>query len=145
MRLKSLISSNHDLKKNGYQIIAKLHKLEKRKNLSKAYSATCEEGYFVVLATMNLAKLIASQYPTEVCGKKAEVFNRKSQSFVNHLSLAANKGIRINRKLLADYLRAYTHFFNLIIDEGIKFKLNQEMLIQWNVQCVMAHMSVWKV
>lgn len=37
MKMKSVIKTNKDLKKNGYRIIRKLHKMEKTKRISIFY------------------------------------------------------------------------------------------------------------
>ena len=38
MKFDLIITSNHSLKKNGYRIIRKLHKLEKKKGAERAYN-----------------------------------------------------------------------------------------------------------
>ncbi len=37
MKIKSVVKTNKDLKKNGYKMIRKLHKMEKKKGAEKAY------------------------------------------------------------------------------------------------------------
>ena len=143
MKLKSIIRSNHDLKKNGYQILAKLHKLELKKNLDKAYSRECSEGYYFVLACNNLAYLISTQYGEEICGAAITKFNNRSQEFIAHLEEISERKCCINRRILSSYLRAYTLFFNSIIEKHVPFSLSQEILIQWNVRCVMAYVTAW--
>lgn len=143
MKMKSIIKSNHDLKKNGYQIIFKLHKMEKRKSLSKVYSRSCEEGYYFALACKDLADLIRTQYSSEICGKVFDTFNQKSLSFINHLEEISCNKCRINKAILSSYLHSYTAFFNSIIEMGVPFSLSQEALIQWNARCVMAYISAW--
>ena len=45
MKMKSVIKTNKDLKKNGYRIIRKLHKMEKTKGAKKAYKVVFEDTY----------------------------------------------------------------------------------------------------
>ena len=42
MKFKSVVKTNKDLKKNGYKMIRKLHKMEKKKGAEKAYLQVVE-------------------------------------------------------------------------------------------------------
>ncbi len=144
MNLKSILRCNHDLKKNGYKIIRKLHKLESRKNLDKVYIRKCREGYFAVLSFVNLISLIQKQYSDNK--DISFVFNefmRKSNIFLHHLEYVSENRIRVNRHKLSSYLSSYTDFFNTIIQLKVPFNITQEVLIDWNRKCVMAYYAVW--
>lgn len=143
MKFKSVITSNHDLKNNGYKILRKLHKIEKTKSVNRAYNAVCEEGYFFLLSCKNLIELIKMQYTGTEGINGLEVFLRKSESFLNHLETIAHSRKKINKHILAAYLKSYTKFFNEVIDNGVQFRVTQEMLVDWNMRCIMAYLSVW--
>lgn len=140
MKIKSIIKSTHDLKKGGYIILRKLHKLEKKSNLNSAYQLSCEEGFFVVLASKNLFTLIMDEYKDKI---DIAVFEEKSDRFLAHLKDVAESNCRINRQLLSSYLSYYTDFFNSIIEKRIKFTASKELIDQWNQKCVMAHIAAW--
>lgn len=143
MKFKSVIMSNHDLKKNGYKILRKLHKIEKAKNIDRAYAAICEEGYFFVLSCKNLVELVKKQYSGIKNCNEFDAFLQKSESFLRHLETISISKARINKHILASYLKAYTVFFNKIIEAGIKFDVTQELLADWNLKCIMAYIAVW--
>ncbi len=143
MKFKSVIASNHDLKKNGYKIIGKLHKLELRKNFCRAYSASCSEGYFFVLSCSNLIGLVISEYDKTQVGTMMDVFIRKSNSFLNHLIDISNSKTTIDKRRLSAYLTTYTEFFNYLIENNVHFNISQKMLVEWNVRCVTAYIAVW--
>ena len=143
MKFDSLLKSNHDLKKNGYKILRKLHKLEKRSNLSKAYSAYCSEGCFVVLSCRNLSEILYDLY-----GNREEqyinLFLQRTAEFVKYLEFIADSRSVINPKMLVSYLTSYTTFFNRIIEEHyVKFSPNKDLYTKWNVGCLMAYVAVW--
>lgn len=143
MKFDSIIKSNHEMKKNGYKILRKLHKLEKRANLQKAYTATCKEGYFVVLSCKNLAEILFDLYGNRK-EQYIQSFLEKTNSFIEYFDSVAASQVRINSKILARYLTNYTQFFNRIIDEGcVKFSPNSSFLSKWNVGCIMAYTAVW--
>lgn len=143
MKFKSIIKSNHALKKNGYKILRKLHKLEKKKNLDYIYSATCKEGYFFILACKNLIKLITNQYNGIICSSNLEKFSQQSDLFLKHLENAARNRKRINKHLLSSYLKTFTIFFNIIIENKTEFRIRKELLEEWNQKCIMAYISAW--
>lgn len=142
MKFKSIITSHHDLKKNGYKILRKLHKLEIRSNLDKAYSRVSPDGFFVVLACKNLAELLSIQYGSYSQGY-IHIFLEKTDRFVSYLDSTARKHARISPTHLSSYLSAYTEFFNRIADEQITFTVDNNILTKWNVGCVMAYTAVW--
>lgn len=143
MKFKSLIKSNHDFKKNGYIIIRKLHKLEKKKNLNYVYTAICQEGFFFVLSCKNLIELIEKEYTGKIQEEKFYNFRRKSELFLNHLEYISINKTKINKKILSSYLKTYTTFFNEIIDDDIKFTINNSILSEWNLRCIMPYIAVW--
>lgn len=143
MKFKSVITSNHDLKKNGYRILRKLHKIEKTKNIDRAYAAVCEEGFFFVLSCKNLVELVKKQYKEIQGSNGCDAFLQKSESFLRHLETISASKTRINKHILASYLKSYTAFFNRVIDAGVKFEVTQEMLTDWNLKCIMAYIAAW--
>lgn len=54
MKFDSLLKSSHDLKKNGYKMVRKLHKLEGKNGADKAYSAVYQDTYFFFYAVGHL-------------------------------------------------------------------------------------------
>lgn len=142
LRFKSLISNHHDLKKNGYKILKKLHKLEKRTNLGAIYSCSCPEGYFFILACKNLADILTQQYG---CYEKPYIqsFLKRTEQFVTYLDIVARKQARINPGQLSSYLSSYTEFFNRINKDHIVFVVDKNMLDKWNIGCIMAYTAVW--
>lgn len=143
MKFDSIIKSNHEMKKNGYKILRKLHKLEKRINLQKAYAATCAEGYFVVLSCKNLAEILFDLYGSYE-EQYIQRFLEKTNCFIKYLDSMAESQTKINSKVLVGFLTNYTQFFNRIIDEGcVKFSPNSNFLTKWNVGCIMAYTAVW--
>lgn len=142
VKFRSILSCHHDLKKNGYKILKKLHKLELRANLDKAYSKSCPDGYFVVLACKNLAELLTIQYGSYNHGY-IRAFLKRTEQFVSYLDSIAKKHARINTTYLSSYLSAYTEFFNRITNDKIAFTVNNSILTKWNIGCVMAYTAVW--
>lgn len=144
MNFKSILRCNHDLKKNGYKIIRKLHKLEMKKNTESAYLKKCKEGYFFVLSYKNLFSIIKNQYGNdEKISREFNAFEKKSNLFLSHLESISRNKAQINKRILASYLTAYTNFFNLIICYKVPFFVTQEMLIEWNQKCLMAYYAAW--
>ncbi|MBO5171222.1 MAG: hypothetical protein J6B70_10855 [Oscillospiraceae bacterium] len=142
MKFKSIITSHHDLKKNGYKILRKLHKLEKRDNLAGIYSHFCPEGYFVVLACKNLAEILAMQYSS--CDRPyIQTFLVRTERFITHIDTIAHEHIRVNPALLSNYLSSYTEFFNRVAEDRIEFTVDKEILAKWNIGCIMAYTAVW--
>ena len=89
MKLKSILRSNHDLKKNGYHVLRKLHKIETRKGASKAYASAFDDTFFFVLGVRALVEIINKEYPEEL------VFLSRCDRFLSYLVLEC-------RKLLTD-------------------------------------------
>ncbi len=54
MKFDSILKSNHDLKKNGYKILRKLHKLEKKSGADRAYAIALEDSFFWVCHVKHL-------------------------------------------------------------------------------------------
>jgi hypothetical protein len=145
MKFNSIIKGNHCLKKNGYKIIKKLHKLERKKGAKRAYMAVVDDTYFFVLACRNLIELIEMEYKNYEDDKLIEEFKNKSDSFIKYLDYMAENRKLINKHVLASYLKAYTKFFNKIIKENYKFNFNQEMVEIWNQKCLMAYIATWGI
>lgn len=142
MKLKSIINSNNAMKKNGYQIVRKLHKLEKKKNLSYAYAAMYQDVPFWLLSFQNMNRIMKTEYGNATEDYIKE-FLEKSDAFQQYLEgVAARKG-KINKSVLAAYLRAYTKFFNRV-KKAKKFDDSIKILEDWNKKCVMAYYAVWR-
>ena len=143
MKLKSVLKNSKDLKKNGYKIIRKLHKLETKKGVKKAYKASHNDTYMFVLYCRGLTDLIEREY-----GEVDEfvfLFREKSKKFMQYLlSVSKSKG-KINKSYLAGFLKSYTKFFNKIIDKRYPFFVNQEIIEKWNIECLMAYLATWGV
>lgn len=98
MKFDSLLKSNHDLKKNGYKILRKLHKLENRANLSKAYGASCSKGCFVVLSCKELADIISDMY-----GSYDEQYIKSFYTIQPGLLIISNLSLAHIRELILQY------------------------------------------
>ena len=123
MKMKSVIKTNKDLKKNGYRIIRKLHKMEKTKGAKKAYKVVFEDTYMFILYCKGLTDIIELEY-----GETDEFvssFNRKCEKFVKYLEQISVSKNKINKTYLAGFLKSYTKFFNKIIKKGYPFFINQ--------------------
>ena len=137
MKFDSVLKSNHDLKKNGYKILRKLHKMEKQKGAEVAYKAAFNNTYFFVLSIKSLVNIINIEYP------KANQFKEKCDAFLQYLDSVANKKSRINSSMLASFLHAYTIFFNSVIENGHPFIFDQILIQEWNTRCLMAYIATW--
>ena len=137
MKLNNILRSNHDLKKNGYQIIRKLHKMEKRKGADKAYSAAIDETFYFILSIKALTEIIKNEYP------EAELFKCRCERFLTYLVGIAKNRQKIDRFILAAFLHSYTLFFNRIIKEQYAFKFEHDMIELWNTKCLMAYIATW--
>lgn len=137
MKLKSVLRSNHDLKKNGYHVLWKLHKIETRKGASKAYTSTFDDTFFFILGVRALVEIINKEYPEEL------VFLKRCDSFLSYLDKAAANRQRIDGSILASFLHAYTSFFNRIISTHHIFRFGNDIVELWNTKCLMAYIATW--
>lgn len=137
MKFDSILRSNHDLKKNGYKIIRKLHKMENTKGANTAYSSIYADTYFFVLSCRTLALIIKQEYP------EAQTFCNRCDSFVNYLDNRATFKGRLEKPVVASFLHTYTVFFNKIIKEKHKFVFDQAIRDMWNLKCIMAYIATW--
>ena len=137
MKLKSILRSNHDLKKNGYHVLRKLHKIETRKGASKAYASAFDDTFFFVLGVRALVEIINKEYPEEL------VFLSRCDRFLSYLDKATAKRQRIDKSILASFLHAYTSFFNRIILTHHTFSFDNDIVELWNTKCLMAHIATW--
>lgn len=141
MKLKSVIRTSKDLKKNGYKMIKKLHKMEKKKGAEKAYKAVYEDTYTFVLYCKELTEVIAMEYGDT--DKVVCAFKGKCENFIKYLESIAKTKSRINKSYLAGFLRAYTKFFNRIIEKQYPFSYRQDIIEKWNIGCLMAYVATW--
>lgn len=137
MKLKSVLRSNHDLKKNGYHILWKLHKMETRQGAKRAYTAAFDGTFFFVLSVRTLVEILAIEYPEE------DLFLERCNRFLSYLENASLNKQRINGTILASFLRAYTCFFNRITSVRHAFRFNNDMIKLWNEKCLMAYIATW--
>lgn len=137
MKLDSVLKSNHDLKKNGYHIVSKLHKLERCKGVDKAYCSVIDDTYYFVLSIRALFDIIKAEYP------EADKFIAQCNGFLSHLDEITQKKSKINKSVLASFLHAYTTFFNQVKDYHHRFKFDQKIRTLWNIDCLMAYIAVW--
>ncbi|MEL7654290.1 MAG: hypothetical protein AAGU75_00090 [Bacillota bacterium] len=142
MKIRSVLKSTHDLKKNGYIIFRKLHKLENRDTFQKVYSRLCPEGIFVVLSVKHLCEIYADVFQGKD-GVFVDRFLRRSVQLASHLEDIATSKRRINNGLLSSYLVAYTKFFNLLLEKKISLRFNDELLERWYKKCLMAYVAAW--
>ena len=137
MKFDSVLKSNHDLKKNGYRLLRKLHKMETIKGAKRAYAAVFADTYYFVLGCRSLAEIIKSEYP------KAIYFGQKCDSFLVYLEKRAETQSKIEKQVLAAFLRSYTRFFNQVIEEKHEFRFDSKLIELWNVRCLMAYIATW--
>lgn len=141
MKLKSILNSSKDLKKNGYKMLHKLHKLEKRKGADKAYSVCLEDTYGFVLYCRTLVDIIKTEYnETDDCILK---FEKRCNNFLSYLDSIAQNKSKIKKSRLSNFLKSYTKFFNKMINKKYKFIFNQIIREKWNTKCLMAYIATW--
>ena len=143
MKIKSVVKTNKDLKKNGYKMIRKLHKMEKKKGAEKAYGVSFENTYMFVLYCKGLTELIEMEY-----GETDEfvfLFKKKCIKFMEYLTFISASKSKINKSYLASFLKSYTKFSNKIIAKKYPLHVNQKALEKWNIGCVMAYIAAWGV
>ena len=138
MKFKTMLSSNHDLKKNGYKIVRKLKKATKRRCAKKLYErGKLNDEYAFVLSYIHLIEIIAKEYPD------GEVFLWKCEAFKKSLVSSSSIQDRVNKEHLISFLKSYTRFFNRMIEEKHRFIFDEEMMILWNQKCLMAYLYSW--
>ncbi len=137
MKFKSILRSNHDLKKNGYRILRKLHKMESCKGADKAYASAFDDTYFFVLSVRALVEIISIEYPEE------KTFLDCCNRFLSYLDDTAKRKQRINCSVLASFLHTYTVLFNRVIASRHSFTFSEEIRELWNTKCLMAFIATW--
>ena len=137
MKFKSILRSNHDLKKNGYKIFRKLHKLENRNGCCRAYSACFSDTYFFILSCRALVEIIQYEYP------EAHSFGLKCDAFLEYLDYKAKRKGQLDKARIASFLNSYTLFFNQVITNKHKFVFDEKIKELWNVKCLMAYVATW--
>lgn len=141
MKFDSVLKSNHDLKKNGYKMIKKLHSLELRKGADKAYRAQLGQTYMFVQMCVHLVDIINREYPQS--NPIVSSFSNKCSAFLKHLDDISSHNRKINKSILSGFLRSYTRFFNYICANKFKFTFDQAIVDTWNQKCIMAYISTW--
>lgn len=140
MKFESVLKSNHDLKKNGYKVLRKLHKLEKKNGTERAYATILGDSYGFVLSCKALVDILKEEY-----GNSDELskFLCRCDSFISYLESISTEKSKIDKTILASFLRSYTRFFNRIIKEKYPFVYNQKIIELWNMKCLMAYIATW--
>ena len=110
MKFDSILKNSHDLKKNGYRIFRKLHKMEKCQGAERAYAVAIDDTYFFLVGCRTLIDIIRIEYPD------MDKFSEKCDAFLMYLEALALKKGKVDKTKLAGFLRSYTKFFNEIID-----------------------------
>lgn len=137
MKLKSVLHASHDLKKNGYRILRKLHKIETNKGANKAYASAIDDTFSFVLSVRALVDIINKEYPEELA------FLERCDRFLSYLDKVAAKRQRINGAILASFLHVYTGFFNRVVSTHHVFRFDSEIIELWNQKCLMAYIATW--
>lgn len=137
MKFDSILKNSHDLKKNGYRIFRKLHKMEKCQGAERAYAAAIDDTYFFLVGCRTLIDIIRIEY------SDMDKFLEKCDAFLMYLEAAALKKGKVDKTKLAGFLRSYTKFFNEIIDKKAKFTFTPEIVELWNTKCLMAYIATW--
>lgn len=141
MKLESILNSSKDLKKNGYRMLRKLHKMEKRKGVNRAYSVYFEDTYAFVIYCRTLADIIKSQYSET--NEYILKFEKRCNHFLTYLDSVAQTRSKIKKSRLASFLKSYTKFFNKIIDKKYNFIFDKAIREKWNTKCLMAYIATW--
>ena len=116
--------------------------MERRKGADNAYSVCFENTYGFILYCQELVAIIKMEYAG--ADKYILTFERKCELFLEYLdSIAKNKN-RLNESHLAVFLRAYTVFFNNIMEKDYKFTFNHIIMEKWNNKCLMAYIATCK-
>ena len=143
MKFDVVIENSHMLKKNGYKILKKMHKIEKKKGAQRAYNASFEDTYFFVLMCYNLVKLIEREYEDIKNESFVIEFKIKSNNFLLYLMSISKDKRCINKKKLSHYLKAYTKFFKKILSSKCKFVINEDTISLWNEKVLMSYIATW--
>lgn len=141
MKLQSLIRGHKDLKKNGYKMLRKLHKMEKKKGAKRAYATSYEDVYMFVLYCEALVDIIKTEYNDRE--EYVLYFEKKSKRFLVYLNSIAETKSKMNKSRLARFLKVYTRFFNKIINKNYTFYFDQGMIEKWNLNCLMGFVATW--
>lgn len=141
MKFKSVLTSDHDLKKNGYKVIRKLYKMRKRKGAEIAYNAPYEDTYFFVLSIRSLAEIIEAEKYGDY--SYAVKFRKKCDHFLSYLDERAKGKMKLNKKVTAGFLRSYTKFFNNVLKSDHLFLFDQHVAELWNSKCLIAYLATW--
>ena len=138
MVFKSVLKSNHDLKKNGYQIIDKLHKMERQDGAERAYQVAVSDTYYFILGCRALFDFVKAEYP------EADKFALKCDAFLAYLDNSAKNKSKLSSSHIGAFLRSYTAFFNQVIKEKRPFKFDQQFMELWNIKCLMPYVATWE-
>jgi len=126
------------MKKNGYKILRKLHKLESRHNLLK-YRPKIRFAYY---SCKELIDLLYSVYGIHN-DQYIQDFFKKSYHFCRYVKYICDTNSRINKSILSDYLTTYTKFFIYIKQSHIKFTVNHNFIESWHTKCLMSYIAIW--
>lgn len=141
MKLKSILNSSKDLKKNGYRMLRKLHKMEKKKGAYRAYSVCFEDVYGFVLYCRILIDIIKIEY--DETDEYISKFEKRCNNFLEYLDSIAQTQSKIEKSRLASFLKSYTKFFNKMMNKKYKFIFDKSVREKWNTECLMAYIATW--
>ncbi len=141
MKLRQVLRNSKDLKKNGYKMLRKLHKMEKRKGAEKAYAVCFENTYGFVLYCRALVNIINMEY--KETDEFILNFEKKCDKFLDYLDTIADRKGKMKKSKLSGFLKAYTKFFNKVVNKDYDFSFDQTIREQWNIKCLMAYIATW--
>lgn len=141
MKLRQVLRNSKDLKKNGYKMLRKLHKMEKQKGAEKAYAACVEDTYGFVLYCRALVNIINMEY--KEMDEFVLNFEKKCDKFLDYLDAIADRKSKMKKSKLSGFLKAYTKFFNKVVNKDYDFSFDQMIREQWNIKCLMAYIATW--
>lgn len=141
MKFRQVLRNSKDLKKNGYKMLRKLHKMEKRKGAEKVYAVYFENTYGFVLYCRALVDIINMEY--KETDEFVLNFEKKCNKFLDYLDAIADRKSKMKKSKLSGFLKAYTKFFNKVVNMDYDFSFDPMIREQWNIKCLMAYIATW--
>lgn len=142
MRLKPVILSTNDLKKNTYKVLCKMHTLENKKNIKRFYSKKYDDEYYVVLVVNHIKNIMDNYsyiFSESVYGKE---YLNKLNKFYQILQNSTAEDRKLNSKDIVSLLKYHTKTFNDILSKDIKINMSEVIHTQWT-KCIRAKGAVW--
>jgi len=142
--IKPFLKSTHDLKKNGYKVLRRLHRIENADAARSIYQKSCKQGAFVFLSVFHLANVVRDSMQLENKEyAEHKKFAVRTQKLVDILLKASTEGCAISRQVVVSYLKAYTKFFNFVKENRQKIMYNQAIHDEWSNKVVLAYIATW--